>query len=30
MTPEQRGMCHTVKLLMRQFYGDPGNEARFR
>lgn len=22
-------MCHTVKLLMRQFYGDPGNEARF-
>lgn len=30
MTPEQRGMCHTVKLLMRQFYGDPENEARFR
>ena len=23
-------MCHTIKLLMRQFYGDPGNEARFR
>ena len=23
-------MCHTVKLLMRQFYGDPENEARFR
>ena len=29
MTPEQRGMCHAVKLLMRQFYGDPENEARF-
>lgn len=30
MTPEQLGMCHTIKLLMRQFYGNPENEARFQ
>ena len=29
MTPEQRGMCHAVKLLMGRFYEDPENEARF-
>lgn len=30
MTPEQRGMCHAVKLLMRQFYGNQENEDRFQ
>lgn len=30
MRPGQRGMCHAVKLLMSQFYGDPENEARFQ
>lgn len=29
MTPEQRGMCHAVKLLMGRFYEDPENEAKF-
>lgn len=30
MSPEQRGMCHAVKLLMGRFYEDPENEARSR
>ena len=30
MTPGQRCMCQELRGLMRQFYGNPANEARFR